>query len=314
MKLLVTGGAGFIGSHLCERLIKDHEVICVDNFDDYYDSAVKERNVSSLANQSKFKLHRVDITDFEAIKTVFEEERPDKIIHLAARAGVRPSMENPTIYEKVNVLGTLNLLELSSEYKIKQFIFGSSSSVYGVRSAEAFSEDDDTNLPISVYGATKKSAELFCYTYANHYKIPTTILRFFTVYGPRQRPDLAIYRFSKLLFEGGVIPQFGDGDTMRDYTYVGDIVEGIVLALDNTFKYEIINLGNNKPTKLKELISLLGIVTGKKVKIKQLGMPPGDVPITYADISKAKKLLGWEPSLSIENGLKNFVEWFKKKV
>ena len=312
MKILVTGGAGFIGSHLGEALIeKGEKLVCVDDFNDFYDPKVKEKNVEELIKKDNFKLYREDIRNLDNLKKIFEKEKPDKIVHLAARAGVRPSLLQPILYEEVNVKGTLNVLECARLFGIKQFIFCSSSSVYGVRNRGPFSEEDRTDFPISVYGATKKAGEALCYSYSHLYKMPMTCLRFFTVYGPRQRPDLAIHKFTKLIQEGKEIEVFGDGTTARDYTFVGDIVKGIILALEKEFDFEIINLGNNNPIQLRELIALIERKVGKKAEQKRMAEQAGDVPLTFADISKAKKLLGWQPETPIEEGIKEFVKWFK---
>ena len=311
MKILVTGGAGFIGSHLCEALLqKENNVVCIDDCNDFYDPKIKENNMKDIIKNKRFTLYKTDIRNTKEIRAISEEEMPEKIIHLAARAGVRPSLEHPELYEEANVKGTLNLLEAAKRVKAKQFIFGSSSSVYGVRNKGPFSEEDRTDSQISVYGATKKAGEVLCHSYAYTNKLPTTCLRFFTVYGPRQRPDLAIHKFTRLMTESREVPFFGDGTTMRDYTYVGDIVNGILKALDKEFPYEIINLGNNKPVNLNSLMSLLERATGKRAKLQRLPEQPGDVPITYADISKARKILGWKPETPFEKGIKMFVQWF----
>lgn len=311
MKILVTGGAGFIGSHLCEALLKKgEEVIIIDDFNDFYNPKLKEQNINKI--KTKVRLYRTDIRNASELNVIVKKEKPEKIVHLAARAGVRPSMENPNLYEEVNVKGTLNLLEAARTNNVRQFIFGSSSSVYGIRNNGPFSEEEKTDSQISVYGATKKAGEVLCHSYAHAYRLPTTCLRFFTVYGPRQRPDLAIHKFTRLIMENQEVPMFGDGTTMRDYTYVGDIVDGILKALTKEFPYEIINLGNNKPITLKVLISHIEKATGKKAKVKKLPDQLGDVPLTYANISKAKNLLGWKPETPFEEGLKRFVEWFKE--
>ncbi len=312
MKLLVTGGAGFIGSHLCEALLKqNHKVICLDNFHNFYDPKIKERNIKKCLKNKNFTLYRADILDKKALAKIFQKEQPEKIIHLAARAGVRPSMQNPDAYLQVNVQGTLNLLELAKKHKLKQFILGSSSSVYGIRNKSKFSENDKTDFPVSVYGATKKSAEVLCHAYATTYKIPTTCLRFFTVYGQRQRPDLAIHKFTKLITNNRPIPVYGSLETMRDYTFIDDIIAGTLKALEKEFDYEIINLGNNNPVKLKDLIKLLEKTINKQAILNHLPPQPGDVPITYADIRKAKKLLNWKPKTKIKKGIEEFIAWYK---
>ncbi|MBT5022273.1 NAD-dependent epimerase/dehydratase family protein [Candidatus Woesearchaeota archaeon] len=311
MRILVTGGAGFIGSHTCDELLKqNHKVMCLDNFNDYYNSDFKEENIAHNLNNPNFKLIRADITNYASLEQIFKQHSPEKIIHLAARAGVRPSIEDPFIYEQTNVRGTLNLLELSKIYSVKQFIFASSSSVYGCNEKVPFAESDHTRNPVSPYAATKKSGEVLCHTYSKLYKIPTTCLRFFTVYGPGGRPDMAPYMFTKLIYENKPIKKFGNGTTKRDYTFVSDIVQGIISSLDHEFKYEIFNLGNNHTVKLNYFIEIIEGLVGKKAVIDQHPMQPGDVPITYADLTKSKKLLGYNPTTSIEKGLKIFVDWF----
>jgi UDP-glucuronate 4-epimerase len=311
MKTLVTGGAGFIGSHLCESLIeKGEEVICVDNFNDYYNPKFKEENIKKLLKNRQFSLHRIDFTDFALIKQVFDKHSPDKVVHLGARAGVRPSIENPGLYYKVNVQGTLNMLELSKD--CRQFIFGSSSSVYGENKKVPFSEEDKTDNPISPYAATKKSAELMCHTYHKLHGTPITCLRFFTVYGPRGRPDMAPYIFTKSVFEGKPITRFGKGKTKRDYTYVSDIVAGINASLDKELDYEIINLGDSNPIDLNYFITLIEKSAGKKAQILERPEQQGDVSITFADISKARRLLKYNPKVKIEAGISLFVDWYKE--
>ena len=314
MKILVTGGAGFIGSHVCDRLLSlGHDVVCVDDFNDYYDPDFKERNIKQALKNSKYTLYRADITDLSTLKDIFAREKPEKIIHLAARAGVRYSISHPELYVRVNVLGTLNLLELAKEYKIKSFVFGSSSSVYGANKKVPFSEEDRVDDPISPYAATKKAAEELCHAYHHLYGLKITCLRFFTVYGPRGRPDMVIYLFSKAITDGKPIKRFGNGKTKRDYTFISDIVDGIIAALDKELDFEIVNLGDSNTVELNYLISLIENAIGKKAKIEQSPLQPGDVPITYADISKAKKLLKYEPKVKIEQGIPLFVEWFNKR-
>jgi UDP-glucuronate 4-epimerase len=312
MKILVTGGAGFIGSHFIRYLLEnsDNRIICVDNFNNYYDVTIKEKNVEPFLENPNFTFYRVDICNWDDLKTVFAHEKPDKICHLAARAGVRPSIQDPFIYEKTNIRGTLNLLELSRQCDIKNFVFASSSSVYGNQKKVPFSETDQLDYPISPYAATKKSTELIAYTYHYLYGLPCTGLRFFTVYGPAGRPDMAPYKFTKLINEGGVLQKYGDGTSKRDYTYIDDIVSGIATVMEKDFPYEIINLGNNKPVELNHFISLIENLLGKKANIEELPMQPGDVDVTYADIFKAQKLLGYNPTTSIEEGMKKFVEWY----
>jgi UDP-glucuronate 4-epimerase len=311
MKILVTGGAGFIGSHVCDALLeRGDSVICVDNFNDYYSPEIKRGNIKHNLDNEEFKLFETDILDFEGMKKIFESEELDKVVHLAARAGVRPSIKNPFLYQEVNVKGTLNLLELAKDFNIKNFIFGSSSSVYGNNKKIPFSEEDNVDFPISPYAATKKEGELNCYTYHHLHGLNISCLRFFTVYGPRGRPDMAPYLFTKTIFEGGLITRYGDGSTSRDYTYVSDIVKGIMAALDKDLKFEIINLGNSSPVRLNELIAVVEKHVGKKVEIVSEEIPQGDVIITYADISKAQKLLGYVPQVSLDEGIGKLVKWY----
>ena len=310
--ILVTGGAGFIGSHLCEKLIGlNKKVICIDDFNDFYDPQTKEKNISKIINNKNFILYREDIRNYEKLKEIFKKNKIDKIIHLAARAGVRPSLQQPLLYQDVNVRGTLNVLELAKEFKVKNFVFASSSSVYGINKKIPFSEIDNVDNPISPYAATKKACELLCYNYHHLYKIPVTCLRFFTVYGPRGRPDMAVYKFTKLINEGKEVEMYGDGTTKRDYTYIEDILQGVLAAVEKNFDFEIINLGESRTVELKYLIMLIEKNLGKKAKIKIMNMQPGDVPITYADITKAKKLLNYNPKTNIEEGIKKFIEWYK---
>jgi UDP-glucuronate 4-epimerase len=311
--ILVTGGAGFIGSHVCEKLLeKNYKVICIDNFNDFYSPKVKEENLKECLKDNNFVLYREDITNFEGLKKIFEENKIDKIIHLAARAGVRFSITDPVLYEKVNIKGTINLLELAKEFKIKKFIFGSSSSIYGVNKKVPFSEDDKVENQISPYGASKRAGEMYCRVYHKLFGLKITCLRFFTVYGPRGRPDMAPYKFTKLISEAKEIKMYGDGSSKRDYTFVTDIVDGVIAASEKDFDFEIINLGDSNPIELKYFISLFEKNLGKKAKIKQLPMQPGDVPVTFADISKAEKLLNYRPKVKIEEGIKLLVEWFKE--
>ncbi len=313
--VLVTGGAGFIGSHVCDALLKKEiKVICLDNFNNYYSPKRKKKNINHNLSNNNFNLIKADITNYNTLKKIFIKYSPEKVVHLAARAGVRPSIENPFIYQDTNIKGTLNLLELSRQFKIKNFVFGSSSSVYGKNNKVPFSEEDNTDNSISPYAATKKAGEVLCYTYSHLYNMNISCLRFFTVYGPRGRPDMAPYLFTKNIMEEKPIKMFGDGSSKRDYTYVGDIVSGILSALEKNYRYEIINIGNSKSVALKDLIKTIEEITGKKAKIIREEMPKGDVPLTYADIKKAKKILGYSPSTSINKGIKEFIIWYKKEV
>lgn len=315
-KILITGGAGFIGSHLIDSLLKEnnYQVTTVDNFNDFYAPAVKRANIAPHLSNPNFRLYETDICSREDLRRVFEENEFDAIVHLAARAGVRPSLENPVGYLETNVNGTLNLLELAREFDVKQFVFGSSSSVYGINSKIPFAEDDRIQQPISPYAATKAAGELLCHTYSHLYDIRTVCLRFFTVYGARQRPDLAIHKFARRILEGKPIQVFGDGTTRRDYTYVDDIIQGVRAAIDyQESHHEIFNLGESQTVELSKLIELLEKNLGKKAIIERKPMQPGDVPVTYADISKAGKFLNYSPQTKIEDGIPKFVEWFKNE-
>lgn len=314
MTILVTGGAGFIGSHLVERLLsEDEEVVVVDNFNDFYSPDYKRENISVSLRNPRLTVYETDICDPVSCKEIFEKHPIDKIVHLAAYAGVRPSIERPLLYEEVNCKGTLHLLELSRVYKVRQFIFGSSSSVYGNNKKIPFSEDDPVNEPISPYAATKRAGELYCYNYHHLYRIPVACLRFFTVYGPRQRPDLAIRKFTELIDRDQPIPLYGDGTTQRDYTFYADIVDGVVSALHKKVDFEIINLGNSTPIQLIRLIELIERELGKKASMKRLPEQPGDVHRTYADIGKAERFLQYRPKVSIEHGIRLFVDWYKER-
>ena len=313
--ILVTGGAGFIGSHLVERLLAEEswQVTVVDNFNDFYSPLIKRKNVAAFFDNPHFGLREIDICHADALREVFEENQFDAIVHLAAQAGVRPSLEQPKLYNQTNISGTLNLLELTKEFGIKKFVFGSSSSVYGINSKLPFSEEDRIARPISPYAATKAAGELFCHTYAHLYDIRIICLRFFTVYGARQRPDLAIHKFSKLILEDKPIQVFGDGQTRRDYTFVDDIIQGVRAAIDyDASDYEIFNLGESRTVELNYLIRLLEKNLGKKAIIERREMQAGDVPQTFADITKARKLLGYNPQTQIEEGICKFAEWVLK--
>ena len=309
MKILVTGGAGFIGSHLAERLLADgHEVAVLDDFNDFYDPQIKRRNIEKIA--SDIRLHEVDLRNAEAVRSVLTENF-DAIVHLAARAGVRPSIAAPQLYYDTNVAGTLNLLEAARQSGVGRFVFASSSSVYGICKEVPFSEDFHLTQTISPYAATKIAGEFLCSTYSHLYKMRVVALRFFTVYGPRQRPDLAIHQFTRRIWNGKPIDQFGDGTTRRDYTYIDDIIQGVVAALRyDRAMFDIFNLGESETIQLKNLIAAIEEALGKKAKINQLPEQPGDVPLTCADISKARKLLGYNPTTPLHAGLPKFVEWF----
>ena len=311
--ILVTGGAGFIGSHLVDKLLERGEkVICVDDFNDFYDPAIKRANIQPHLDFDSYTLIETDIRNRDRLDELFHKHDIRKIVHLAARAGVRPSLELPFLYEDVNIKGTMNLLELARSSKVEQFVFASSSSVYGANDKVPFSEEDRIDRTVSPYAATKYAGELMCHTYHHLYGVPTTCLRFFTVYGPRQRPEMAIHKFTRLLHEGNPIPMYGDGSTARDYTYIDDIVAGVLASLDRPFPFEILNLGESATVSLRSLIDTLEQVSGRKPKIELLPLQPGDVTITYADVSKARRLLDYTPSTSIKTGLTLFLRWFEK--
>ena len=308
---LITGGAGFIGSHLVNKLLLNSKVICIDNFDPYYSVEIKEKNIKNHINNKNYKLYKTDITNINDLRSIFENNNITDIVHLAAKAGVRPSIQQPLEYNMTNVVGTVNLLETAKEFGIKKFIFGSSSSVYGIREQGTFREDTIINSPISPYAATKAAGEQICYTYSHLYGIKILCLRFFTVYGAGQRPDLAIHKFAGLINDEKPLTVYGDGTTMRDYTYIDDIIQGIISAIDyEDTPYEIINLGESRTVELNYLIDLLQERLKKKAIIKRHPLQPGDVPVTCADITKAKKLLGYNPTTPIEKGLDNFTQWF----
>lgn len=317
-RVLLTGGAGFIGSHVAQALLRRGvELTIVDSLDRFYSVARKKSNLNEIRRVGKYRFANQDIRMKKGMRELIARERPEAIIHLAARAGVRPSIEQPLLYEDVNVGGTLNLLELCRQYRVEKFIFGSSSSVYGMTSRTPFSESHTELRPVSPYGATKLAGETLGYTYAHLYGFPVLCLRFFTVYGPRQRPDLAIYKFTALIERGKPLPIFGDGTTGRDYTYIDDIVSGVMEALEYEpprgagAPFDIFNLGNSHPVTLAELVRLLEQVTGYKARKQQMPLQPGDVLITWADISKSSRVLGYRPATPLEEGLKKFVAWYR---
>jgi UDP-glucuronate 4-epimerase len=313
-RVLVTGGAGFIGSHLCQALLgRGSSLAIVDSFDDFYSPNVKRANLAEIARHGEVRLFETDIRNTAGLRKAFEEFKPSAVAHLAARAGVRPSIEQPELYYEVNVGGTVNLLSLAREFGVKKFIFISSSSVYGATARVPFVEDHVEMRPVSPYAATKLAGELTCYTYSHLFQLPVVCLRIFTVYGPRQRPDLAIHKFAALMEAGKPIPVFGDGSTSRDYTFVEDIVAGILAALEFETQFEIFNLGNSHPVTLRELIEHLEKATGKRAVIQTLPHQPGDVPATWADITKARRLLGYEPRVALPEGIRRFVEWYRAR-
>jgi len=311
MTILVTGGAGFIGSHLVERLLAEgHAVAVLDDFNDFYDPAIKRANVAAFAGQ--VAIYEADLRDGAAVTRIVGEQRPEAIIHLAARAGVRPSIKDPQLYIDTNITGTWHLLEAARRHQVPRFISASSSSVYGVIKTAPFSEDMLIDQTISPYAATKMATEQFCSNYSHLYGLRTISLRFFTVYGPRQRPDLAIHSFTRAIDEGRPIQQFGDGSTRRDYTYIDDILQGVTACLGYAGeKCDVFNLGESQTTTLRDLIATIERALGKKAVIEQLPEQPGDVPLTYANIDKARRLLGYAPTTQIAEGIPKFVEWYR---
>jgi UDP-glucuronate 4-epimerase len=314
MRILVTGGAGFIGSHLVEKLLAGgHNVAILDDFNDFYDPRIKQQNIAAVSKD--VAIHHVDLREDAAVRNLFHGEKFDTIMHLAARAGVRPSIQHPQLYYDTNVNGTLHLLEAARVTGVERFIFASSSSVYGISKTVPFSEDLHLTQTISPYAATKMAGEFLCSTFSHLYKLRVVALRYFTVYGPRQRPDLAIHQFTKKIFAGQPIDQFGDGSTRRDYTYIDDIIQGTMAALEyNGPLFDIFNLGESETVQLKDLISALENALGRKAKINRLPEQPGDVPLTCADISKARKLLGYKPTTPLKEGLPRFVDWFLRRL
>lgn len=309
-RYLVTGGAGFIGSHTTERLLaRGDEVVVLDNFNDFYDPAIKRANAALLG---RARVVTGDIRDREAMGKLFSEGHFDGVVHLAAMAGVRPSLKDPLHYEDVNMRGTMTLLEEARRRPGQRFVFASSSSVYGARDRVPFSEADDIPHPVSPYAATKRAGELMCYTYHHLFAVPVACLRFFTVYGPRQRPEMAIAKFTRSILEGEPIPFFGDGSTRRDYTYIDDIVDGVVAALDRCEGYEIYNLGESATTTLTELVEGLERALGRKAVLDRQPNQPGDVPLTCADVSKARAKLGYRPKTPVADGLARYVEWYRR--
>ncbi len=311
-KALITGAAGFIGSHLCERLLDEGLVVVgIDNFDDFYDPQIKRENIGTCLNNKNFRLIEADIRDRTAMDKA--AEGIEIIVHLAAKAGVRPSIAQPLLYADVNINGTMVLLEAAIKHKIGKFVFGSSSSVYGNNEKVPFSEDDSVDFPISPYAATKKACELICHTYHHLYGIDISCLRFFTVYGPRQRPDLAIHKFSKLIEQDKPIPVYGDGSMMRDFTYIDDIIDGTTAAMSKCEGFNIYNLGESKPVTVNDLIGAIEKALGKKAIREYLPLQPGDVNRTYADITKAARELGYNPSTPIPDGLAKFTAWLRQE-
>jgi UDP-glucuronate 4-epimerase len=311
-KVLVTGAAGFIGSSLCERLLAENcQIVAIDNFDPFYSVELKRHNLKGLLTNSDFRLIEGDILDIALLKDIFDNNEFDVVVHLAAKAGVRPSILDPDSYFNVNVQGTLNLLKHLKTTTNTRFVMASSSSVYGANNNLPFTETAETSWPVSPYAASKKAGEVLTYTYSHLHKIPTTLLRFFTVYGPRQRPEMAMAKFMSLVEAGKKVPMFGDGSSARDYTYIDDIVDGVFRSMQRCDGYKVYNLGNSSPTTLKEMIACVGQVCNVEPIIEQLADQPGDVPLTFADISLAQREIGYSPQTSLRQGLTNFREWTK---
>lgn len=309
--VLVTGGAGFIGSHLTRSLLgRGDQVTVLDDFNDYYDPTLKRANIAPFLSHDAYRVVEGDIRDAALVDRLFAESGFTSVVHLAARAGVRPSLAEPILYEDVNCIGTLRLLEAARHHGPKNFVFGSSSSVYGINEKVPFAESDPVEQPISPYATTKRAGELLCFNYAHLYGLRCSCLRFFTVYGPAQRPEMAIHKFTRLLAEGRTIPMYGDGATRRDYTWVEDIVAGVVAAHDLAPHFEIFNLGGAETTRLDELVAWIAEDLGVTARIEKLSDQPGDVPITFADVAKAESLLGYRPQVPIRDGIRRFVAWF----
>lgn len=313
MNILVTGAAGFIGSHVCEYFIKqNHSVVGIDNFDPFYSRKIKNLNLEQLLLNNNFQFYETDIQNKEALNSIFSSNKIDIVIHLAAKAGVRPSIDSISEYYEVNVNGTVNLLESMRTNGVKKMLFASSSSIYGNNVKVPFSETDAVDHPISPYASTKKSGELLCHVYSHLYNFDITCLRFFTVFGPRQRPDLAIHKFTRFIDEGIPLPFYGDGTTSRDYTYIDDIVNGISCAMNTVGGYRIYNLGESRVINLKNLVETIEKLLGKKAVLKFLPLQPGDVKTTYADISKAREEIGYAPKFDMESGINEFINWYKE--
>jgi UDP-glucuronate 4-epimerase len=313
-RVLITGGAGFIGSHLSERLLAQGDaVVVLDSFDDFYDPDIKRRNIAGASVHPDYRLVQGDIRDPAALDQAMQGQVPDAVIHLAARAGVRPSIKDPETYTSVNLVGTTSLLEACRRHGVERLLFGSSSSVYGNNRKVPFSEDDPVDHPISPYGATKKAGEVLCHAHHHLFGLNVACLRFFTVYGPRQRPEMAIHKFARLLLDGGEIEQYGDGSSARDYTYVDDIVDGILLALEHCSGYDIWNLGGSRTVSLKRLVELIAEKLGTPARVKVLPAQPGDVDRTWADVTRVKNELNWSAKTRIEQGLDRFIEWLREQ-
>lgn len=313
-KILLTGGAGFIGSHVARRLLeRGDRVVVLDDFNDFYAPALKRANAAEFAGRDDWRLVEGDIRDAALVDRLFRDERFDAVIHLAARAGVRPSLREPILYEDVNCIGTLRLLEAARHHGPANFVFASSSSVYGINPKVPFAESDPVDLPISPYATTKRAGELLCFNYSHLYGLRTSCLRFFTVYGPAQRPEMAIAKFTDLIARGETVPLYGTGQSRRDYTYIDDIVDGVVAALDLAPRFEIFNLGGSQTTALIDLVHWIAGELGVEPRVEMLAEQPGDVPITFADVGKAREMLGYEPKVPIREGLKRYVAWYRRR-
>jgi len=311
-KILLTGGAGFIGSHVARRLLaRGDSIVALDDFNDFYDPALKRANAAEFAGRDDWQLVEGDIRDAALVDGLFRDERFDAVIHLAARAGVRPSLKEPILYEDVNCIGTLRLLEAARHHGPSNFVFASSSSVYGINEKVPFAEKDPVDLPISPYATTKRTGELLCFNYSHLYGLHTSCLRFFTVYGPSQRPEMAIAKFTDLLARGESVPLYGTGQSRRDYTYIDDIVDGVVAALDLAPQFEIFNLGGSQTTALIDLVNWIADELDVEPRLEMLPEQPGDVPITFADVTKAREMLGYEPKVPIREGLRRYVAWYR---
>jgi len=313
-KILLTGGAGFIGSHVARRLLaRGDSLVVLDDLNDFYDPALKRANAAEFGGRDDWRLVEGDIRDAELVDRLFRDERFDAVIHLAARAGVRPSLREPILYEDVNCIGTLRLLEAACHHGPANFVFASSSSVYGINEKVPFAESDPVDLPISPYATTKRAGELLCFNYSHLYGLRTSCLRFFTVYGPSQRPEMAIAKFTDLLARGKSVPLYGTGQSRRDYTFIDDIVDGVVAALDLAPKFEIFNLGGSQTTALIDLVHWIADELGVEPRLEMLPEQPGDVPITFADVTKAREMLGYEPQVPIREGLRRYVDWYRRR-
>jgi UDP-glucuronate 4-epimerase len=311
-KILITGGAGFIGSHLSQRLLREGKRLAiVDNMDEFYSAELKRANLEEVKATGEFQYFPTDIRDAEGLRAVFSTFQPDAVIHLAARPGVRPSFAQPEAYTSINVLGTTQVLEISRGSNVQRFVLASSSSVYGHSSQAPFREDASITHPLSIYAATKVAGEAVAFTYAHAYGLSVACLRLFTAYGPRQRPDLAIRKFAGMILRGEEVPIFGDGTLRRDYTYIDDIVDGILLALNAQGNFDVYNIGNSHPMSIDEMVNVLGNALGKPVRRKFLATPPGEMLLTHADLTKSRQALGYSPKVNFEEGIRRFAEWLK---